>query len=163
MQALLDVNEGNFCEVTGEYAVDILVPNKAVAYLIGRGGVVISGMQNQSGAKVKVARSSNVWYCDIFRRVTLSGTPESVHNARTLIDRKLRSYDDLYGRGTKGGAGSNTGSSGGNNPINTTTSTATASYSSSQNGSKYNVDVCAMFTWLFGWLAQTSTLNKNVT
>ena len=76
-----------------ENVVVLTVPEQSVAYLIGRNGAAIADIQNQTGAKVHIARStgtSNSSGVPDGRKVTISGNASSVEAAQQLIRQKLQ-------------------------------------------------------------------------
>jgi transcription antitermination factor NusA-like protein len=78
------------------------IPEGTVAYLIGRNGAAIADIQNQSGAKINIAKpgqGGSEAGASGGRRVTMMGSSESVDLARLIIHQKLSMY-----RGMSNGA-----------------------------------------------------------
>ncbi|XP_072176228.1 far upstream element-binding protein 2-like isoform X2 [Diadema setosum] len=67
----------------GSINEEYFVPNKLVGLIIGRGGQQISQLQSKSGCNIQIAPESGG---QMNRQVTLTGTPESVKEAKMLID-----------------------------------------------------------------------------
>jgi len=79
----------------GEYSEDIRVPSVHVGRLIGRGGDMSRRLQQDSGARMSIAKVGNPE-----RIVTLSGTQESVQRLKAAIMSRL---DEEDCRGNGGG------------------------------------------------------------
>jgi far upstream element-binding protein len=72
------------------YAYIIPVPNDCVGLVIGKGGETIRNLQQESGAKIQVAKkeipNSNL------RNVFVEGPPEKYQKAKELIDDIIREH-----------------------------------------------------------------------
>jgi far upstream element-binding protein len=72
------------------YAYIIPVPNDCVGLVIGKGGETIRLLQQESGAKIQVAKkeipNSNL------RNVFVEGTPEKYQKAKDLIEEIIRDH-----------------------------------------------------------------------
>ena len=74
-----------------EFVAAFSVPEAAVAFLIGRNGASVTEIQNHTGARVHIARSSNgkeIMMED--RKVTVSGTSRAVEAARQMIRSRVQ-------------------------------------------------------------------------
>jgi len=65
---------------------EMTIPNSMVGRVIGRGGVKIRQLQEESGCRIVLAISSNG---EQSRAVALQGTTEQIHSARELINELL--------------------------------------------------------------------------
>jgi len=65
------------------------VPDAAVAAILGRGGVVIKEMMQQSGAQIKLSQKGEYAPGTTNRIVTISGTQQSATFANSLVQAKL--------------------------------------------------------------------------
>ena len=83
------------------------VPDQHVGTLIGRGGETISRLQNQSGARIQVAKPTG----HPTREVTITGGAEQVRNACALIDDLVNQAVARGGSGGYGGGGGGGGAS----------------------------------------------------
>lgn len=70
------------------YAYIIPIPNDCVGLVIGRGGETIRNLQQESGAKIQVAKkeipNTNM------RNVFVEGTPDKYQKAKDMIDEIIR-------------------------------------------------------------------------
>nr|XP_054769541.1 far upstream element-binding protein 1-like [Lytechinus pictus] len=66
----------------GEKTEEFFVPNKMVGLIIGRQGQQISALQSESACNIQIAPENGM---SSDRQVTLTGTPESVKYAQSLI------------------------------------------------------------------------------
>lgn len=73
----------------GEDATQILVPNRTVGLIIGRGGETIRDLQERSGCHVNIVGEEKS--VNGFRPVNLIGTPQAAAVARQLIDEIVES------------------------------------------------------------------------
>ncbi len=73
----------------GEDATQILVPNRTVGLIIGRGGETIRDLQERSGCHVNIVGEEKS--VNGFRPVNLIGTPTAAAVARQLIDEIVES------------------------------------------------------------------------
>ena len=73
----------------GEDATQILVPNRTVGLIIGRGGETIRDLQERSGCHVNIVGEEKS--VNGFRPVNLIGTPQAAGVARQLIDEIVES------------------------------------------------------------------------
>jgi len=71
------------CDIGDWTSEEILVPDKMVGLIIGRGGDVISRLQIESGAKIQMAPDSQ-GLCD--RSCTLTGTSTAIGLAKGMIE-----------------------------------------------------------------------------
>lgn len=72
------------CDLEDMLAEEILVPDKMVGLIIGRGGDVISRLQLESGAKIQMA-PDGLGMPD--RSCTVTGTRAAIEVAKTMIER----------------------------------------------------------------------------
>lgn len=70
------------------YAYIIPVPNDCVGLIIGKGGETIRMLQQQTGAKIQVAKKEIEK--DNLRNVFVEGPPEQYQKAKDLIDQIIR-------------------------------------------------------------------------
>lgn len=67
---------------------EVMIPNKLVGLVIGRGGEMINKLQSESGAKIQVAADppQDVASFQNERQITITGVLENVDKAKALID-----------------------------------------------------------------------------
>lgn len=67
---------------------EIMIPNKIVGLVIGRGGEMINKLQSESGAKIQVAPDPSPELAHMYteRQVTITGVSDAVEKAKGLID-----------------------------------------------------------------------------
>ncbi|XP_029437721.1 tudor and KH domain-containing protein isoform X2 [Rhinatrema bivittatum] len=68
---------------------EILVPQRAVGRIIGRGGETVRVISKSSGAKVSCAREPDSSPLALTRTITLTGTQKEVEAAKQLIQEKV--------------------------------------------------------------------------
>ena len=78
----------------------IMVPDKMVGLIIGRGGEQITRLQGESGCKIQMAQESNGM---AERQCTLTGPPNCIAQAKEAINRIIA--NEGSGRGGMGGGG----------------------------------------------------------
>eukprot|EP00916_Digyalum_oweni_P003868 GHVL01006858.1.p1 GENE.GHVL01006858.1~~GHVL01006858.1.p1 ORF type:complete len:349 (+),score=65.45 GHVL01006858.1:47-1093(+) len=69
--------------------IEVHVPDSQVGLLIGKNGTVFNEIHQTSGAKLQVSQKGDLVPNTQNRRVHISGTVQSVHNAHILIIQKL--------------------------------------------------------------------------
>lgn len=72
-----------------ECQLELKVANPLVGLVIGKGGEQIQKMQAQSGAKVTIARESEMLPGETMRSIILKGRPASVNECKRIIDEIL--------------------------------------------------------------------------
>ncbi|KAK6622058.1 hypothetical protein RUM44_001865 [Polyplax serrata] len=65
----------------GIFSEEIMVPDKIVGLIIGRGGEQITRLQSESGCKIQMERSRGT----VERQCTLTGTREAIGRAREMV------------------------------------------------------------------------------
>jgi len=98
-----------FSMENGTMSEQITVPDKMVGMIIGRGGEQITRLQQESGCKIQMAPDSGG---QAVRMCTLTGKPESIAQAKALIDGVVANNGNMMGGGG-GGGGSGAGVTGG--------------------------------------------------
>merc|ERR1719225_1499829 len=89
----------------------MMVPDKMVGLIIGRGGEQITRLQAESGCKIQMAQDSQGMP---ERQCTLTGPPAAIAQARSAIERIIASEGTGTGnRGPGGGMGGGGGGGGG--------------------------------------------------
>ncbi|PWA00717.1 hypothetical protein BB558_003229, partial [Smittium angustum] len=81
------------------------IPNTKVGNLIGKGGETIRSLQSRSGARIQVASDHEVDLVNQTRQVTIVGTPETIQQAKAMIDDAINDNSSM-GRGPDQRAGS---------------------------------------------------------
>lgn len=76
-------------EESDNFALKILVSNKDAGSIIGKGGATINQLQVDSGARVKLSQSHELFPGTSDRIVLLTGSFDAVIKAHTMIMRKL--------------------------------------------------------------------------
>ncbi|GBG26133.1 RNA-binding protein Nova-2 [Hondaea fermentalgiana] len=72
-----------------------LVPNGAVAHLIGRNGSVISDIQKKSGTRISFSKNPGPRAAEVgmgmghYQKVTIIGTPYAIQLAQSIISKKI--------------------------------------------------------------------------
>merc|ERR1711865_757873 len=80
-----DAKRTAYGEATDDVALKILVPNPDAGAVIGKGGSVISQIQNDSKAKVKMSQNGDFFPGTMDRVVLITGTGASVFEGLSLI------------------------------------------------------------------------------
>lgn len=88
----------------------IMVPNKMVGLIIGRGGEQITRLQADSGCKIQMAQDSQGMP---ERQCTLTGSPAAIANAKSAIDHIIANEGNGPNRGPPGMGGQHGGGGGG--------------------------------------------------
>lgn len=97
----------------GEDSTQVMVPDKTVGLIIGRGGETIKDLQERSGCHVNILGETKS--VNGLRPINLIGSPHSVSIAKGLILEIVESDSRGQGQGQGGGAtGSNANPMGGN-------------------------------------------------
>jgi len=94
----------------------MMVPDKMVGLIIGRGGEQITRLQAESGCKIQMAQDSQDFSGMPERQCTLTGPPAAIAQARSAIERIIASEGSGPGggpRGPPGGGGGGMGAPGG--------------------------------------------------
>eukprot|EP00501_MAST-03F_sp_TOSAG23-6_P002691 GSMAST32.ASY1.ANO1.2840.1 assembled CDS len=86
----------------GDISVDVLIPERMVGYIIGRGGENIRSLQARSLAHVQVKKPEENGCVGDKRKVVCTGTQDSVNIARNLIEALLAERGD-NGAPSRGG------------------------------------------------------------
>lgn len=81
-------------EESDNFALKILVSNKDAGSIIGKGGATINQLQVDSGARVKLSQSHELFPGTSDRIVLLTGSFDAVIKAHTMIMRKLHEPDN---------------------------------------------------------------------
>lgn len=66
--------------------VHVYVPNKAVSFLIGKGGINVTAIEKQSGARLEFTREASPPTAE--RLVNIKGNPAAVEIAEGLLEAK---------------------------------------------------------------------------
>jgi len=83
------------------YNEDFKIPDKLVGLVIGRGGEQIKRLQLESGCKIRIASDSDG---TSERTCTLSGSQESINEAKRMLDEVVkRGMNRENGGGDRGG------------------------------------------------------------
>lgn len=85
---------------------EVMIPNKLVGLVIGRGGEMINKLQSESGAKIQVAPDPPPDMAGIVheRQITITGMSDAVNKAKSLID-EIRNEGKVPERLLAGGGG----------------------------------------------------------
>lgn len=81
--------------------IKLLVPNTHVGLVIGKGGEKVRELEAQSGAKIALARDSELPPGAKERQVTISGTEEQIKTATNLIQDIINDKDGGRGRSSR--------------------------------------------------------------
>jgi far upstream element-binding protein len=100
---------------TGEENTQIMVPNRTVGLIIGRGGETIRDLQQRSGCHVNIVGEEKS--VNGLRPVNLIGTPQAAKVAKDLIMEIVESDNKTMATGGAGG-GANVGGGGSGHPGN---------------------------------------------
>jgi len=91
---LENANGGDaYINTTQQY--ERLVPNGAVAHLIGRNGSVISDIQKKSGTRISFSKNPGPRAAEVgmgmghYQKVTIIGTPFAIQLAQSMISKKI--------------------------------------------------------------------------
>ncbi|KAI8385060.1 uncharacterized protein BYT42DRAFT_564535 [Radiomyces spectabilis] len=82
----------------------IQVPREAVGFIIGKGGETVRGLQDQSGARIKVNQNSSD-HNSSERTISIFGSPDRIALAKQLILEKVEAGSANRGSGRYGGEG----------------------------------------------------------
>jgi len=80
----------------------MMVPDKMVGLIIGRGGEQITRLQAESGCKIQMAQDSQDFSGMPERQCTLTGPPAAIAQARSAIERIIASEGSGPGGGPRG-------------------------------------------------------------
>jgi len=85
---------------------EVMVPNKLVGLVIGRGGEMINKLQSESGAKIQVAPDPPPEMAGVVheRQITITGMSDAVNKAKSLID-EIKTEGKVPERLLAGGGG----------------------------------------------------------
>ena len=78
----------------------IPVPDKMVGMIIGKGGEQITRLQHDSGCKIQMAPDSGG---QSMRMCTLSGSPQAIAEAKSMIESIIANSANMGGGGGMGG------------------------------------------------------------
>lgn len=84
---------------------EMMVPNRMVGVIIGRGGETINRLQNDSGARIQCAPPDPGNPSGGERAVTLTGSPEAIQSARIMIQALVDQGPPDQQQGGGGGPG----------------------------------------------------------
>ena len=73
----------------GPCALKVLVPNNVAGSLIGKAGSAINDMQAETGARIKLSQANEFFPATQFRVVLITGTPEAVKHANSIVWGKI--------------------------------------------------------------------------
>lgn len=85
---------------------EVMIPNKLVGLVIGRGGEMINKLQSESGAKIQVAPDPPPEVAGVVheRQITITGMSDAVNKAKSLID-QIKNEGKVPERLLAGGGG----------------------------------------------------------
>jgi len=86
----------------GTSSEQIPVPDKMVGMIIGKGGEQITRLQHDSGCKIQMAPDSGG---QSVRMCTLSGSPQAIAEAKSMIESIIANSGNMGGGGGGGGMG----------------------------------------------------------
>jgi len=83
------LSSGPMLNPQGGVTYTIQVPDAAVSSILGRGGVVIKELMQQSGAQIKISQKGEYAPGTSNRIVSITGSQQSAQLAHTLVQSKL--------------------------------------------------------------------------
>eukprot|EP00168_Porphyra_purpurea_P004073 TRINITY_DN1473_c0_g1_i3.p1 TRINITY_DN1473_c0_g1~~TRINITY_DN1473_c0_g1_i3.p1 ORF type:complete len:580 (+),score=98.37 TRINITY_DN1473_c0_g1_i3:1130-2869(+) len=95
----------SFSYLNAATSVTLHVPREQLGVITGRTGEIIRDLQSRSGARITIAKDTEVDIGCVTRPVTISGMASCVEMARTLIVERLMSRGDGGPPGGTGGIG----------------------------------------------------------
>lgn len=75
-----------------QVATQMGVPDEMVGAVVGKGGVVLKGIQSSTGARIKVSQKGEFIAGTTNRSITIEGTQEQVHYAHSAIMTQLSNH-----------------------------------------------------------------------
>merc|ERR1719340_43526 len=101
---------GNMGGGGGGGGFEMMVPGHLVARIIGKGGEVIKGLQEETGAKIVIIQDSKEFANEKLLKIT--GPPDKVEFARVRVDQVIAEEQKKMGGGVGGHMGGGRGRGG---------------------------------------------------